>query len=118
MLPFTIYEAGDNGLWVFLLVTVLLGASGAFVSGKALAQTWRPIHQIVIYMLLLTCAVRFVHYALFHEVMLSWQNFLVDFVILLIAAFLGYRVQRAAQMADQYPWLFDRTGPMGWRRKA
>ena len=28
-----IYESGDNGLWIFLLVTVLMGGSAARATG-------------------------------------------------------------------------------------
>jgi hypothetical protein len=37
-----IYETGDNGLWIFLLVTVLMGGSAARATGAAIASTWRP----------------------------------------------------------------------------
>ena len=49
----------------FLLVTVILGGSAAFVAGRAVAQTWRPWWQGIAYMLILGAAVHFVHYAMF-----------------------------------------------------
>src|SRR5437764_2789032 len=45
----------------FLLVTVVLGGSAAFIAGRAVAQTWRPWWQGVAYMLILGAAVRFIH---------------------------------------------------------
>jgi hypothetical protein len=60
--------------------------------------------------------VRFFHYALFHEPMISLQNYIVDFAVVLVAASFGYRMLRARQMAQQYHWLFRRTGLLGWRR--
>lgn len=104
-----VYETGDNGLWIFLLITVLIGGGGAFVSGRAIAQTWRPFWHVPVYMLLLAAAVRFFHYALFWEVLLSLKNFVVDFAVLLLAAAIGYRTARTRQMAEQYGWLYDRA---------
>jgi hypothetical protein len=116
-MPSFLYEAGPNGHWVFLLLTVVLGGGAAFISGRAIAQTWRPLWQIPVYMILLTSTVRFLHFALFEEPMLSARNFVVDFVVLLVLGFLGYRAMRAEQMAAQYDWLYDRAGKLGWRRR-
>jgi hypothetical protein len=103
-MPGAIYDAGANGLWVFLLVTVFLGGSAALVSGRAIANTWRPVWHIPFYMLLLAGAVRFFHYALFAEPFLSWKNWMVDFALLTLAALLAYRMTRARQMTRQYGW--------------
>jgi hypothetical protein len=102
------YETGSNGLWVFLLVTVIIGGSGAYISGRAIAQTWRPFWHVPAYMLLLAAAVRFIHYALFWEVFVSPTNYAVDFLVTLAAATLGYRIARANQMREQYGWLTGR----------
>jgi len=109
-----IYEHG--AAWVFLLVTIMIGGTAAFVSGRAIAQTWRPFWQVPIYMLGIAAGVRFFHYALFDEVLLSLQNFAVDFTVAFVAASAGYRLVRAGQMSCQYGWLFRRAGPFGWRR--
>ena len=118
MIPDWIYQTTDNGVWIFLLVTVAMGASAAWVSGRAIALTWRPLWQLPLYMLLLTGAVRFLHYALFDEIFLALGNFLVDFAVLLIAAAIGHRRTRAQQLATQYPWLFESSGFVSWRRIA
>jgi hypothetical protein len=112
-----LYDLSENGPWVFLLVTCLLGGGAAFVAGRAMAQTWRPFWQVPVYMLGIAAAARFVQYALFDEVLVSPKNFAVDFCVVLIAAAAGYRVVRAAQIARQYGWEFERAGPFGWRRK-
>ena len=41
------YDTGDNGLWIFLLVTVLMGGSAARATGSAIASTWRPPWQVL-----------------------------------------------------------------------
>jgi predicted permease len=112
----TIYEGGDNVLWIFLLLTVMLGGAAAYASGKAIAQTWRPFQQVPLYSLLLAAGVRFCHFALFEEPLLSPGSYAVDFLVALLFAALGYRLVRARQMATQYAWLFQRSGVLGWRR--
>jgi uncharacterized protein DUF6867 len=115
----TIYEtSGPNGFWVFLLVTVAIGGSAAWVTGKAIAQTWRPAWHLVVYIGLLALAVRFFHYALFWEPIVSPSNFVVDYLVLAAIAYLGHRVRRARQMSTQYLWLFERAGGLGWRARS
>ncbi|MBL8564084.1 MAG: hypothetical protein JNM89_00035 [Hyphomicrobiaceae bacterium] len=105
-----IYQSGPNGLWVFLLLTVAIGGGAAWVTGKAIAETWRPVSQLVVYVLLIAAGVRFFHYALFEEPLLAAANFLVDAAVLLAAALAGFRVARARQMARQYGWLTASRG--------
>ena len=116
-MPAWLYEAGPSGGWVFLLLTVVIGGAAAWAAGRAIAQTWRPAWQLPVYALLLALAVRFLHFALFNEPLLAPGNLAVDYVVLLVAAFLGHRAARSSQLADQYGWLFERTGRLGWRRK-
>ncbi len=104
MMPNAIYEGGPNGLWVFLLLTVALGGMTAFVSGRAIAETWRPYWQIYVYMALLALTVRFLHFALFEETLLSARSLIVDYIVVLAAAMLGHKLARSRQMATQYHW--------------
>ena len=99
----------------FLLVTVFLGGGAAWLTGRAVAITWRSLWKLLLYVALLTCAVRFIHFALFGGTLLSPYFFLVDFVILLALANLGYRLTRTIQMVSQYSWLFERASPLSWR---
>jgi hypothetical protein len=101
----------------FLLVTVFLGGGAAWLTGRAVAITWRSLWNLLVYIVLLTCAVRFIHYALFGGTLLSGYFFLVDFVILLALANLGYRLTRTIQMVSQYSWLFERASPLSWRQR-
>ena len=113
-----IYPTGPNGHWVFFLVTVLMGGAAAWVTGKAVAQTWRPLVQLFVYCALLTLGVRFLHYALFAEPFLPPAAVAIDFAVLLAAGLLGHRLMRARQMPTQYPWLFEPAGPFAWRQRA
>ena len=98
----SIYVAGPNGFWIFLLVSVIMGASTAYVSGRAIAETWRPFWHGIVYALVIGLAVRFIHFALFEEILLSARSYLVDCIVLLIASTIGYNVTRRRQMQQQY----------------
>jgi hypothetical protein len=101
-MPTWLYASGPNGLWIFLLLTVVLGGAAAFISGKSIAETWRPFWQVPFYMLLLSLIVRFLHFALFEEPFVSPLSFAVDFAVLITCAITGYRSARARQMTIQY----------------
>lgn len=103
-MPSWLYDAGPNSLAVFVIVTVLMGGAAAFVAGRVMAQTWRPLAILLPYMALLAAGVRFIHFAVFGEVLLAPQNYFVDFAVLLIFAVLGFKLMRARQMVEQYGW--------------
>ena len=104
------------GLFTFVLITLILGGAGAYATGRAMAGTWRPMLMLAPYMVLLTAGVRFLHYALYGEPLLSPNLFIVDYVWTMAVGALGYRSMRAAQMATQYSWAYERTG-LNWRAK-
>jgi len=101
-----------------LMVTGIIGGGAAWLAGRAIATTWRPFWHVVAYMLLLGGAVRFVHFALFEGTLLSLPSYAVDTLYLLIVSALAWRATRAAQMATQYYWLYERSGPLSWRPKS
>jgi hypothetical protein len=107
----------ETSFGVFLLVTVFLGGGAAYAAGRAVALTWKPIGHIVTYSALLAAAARFLHFSLFGGTLLSPQYFIADIVVLLIFGGFGFRLTRARQMAGQYRWLYERTGPLGWRER-
>ncbi len=107
----------EKNLIDFLLITVFLGGGAAYLTGRAVANTWRPLIQAVLYMVPLTFAVRFIHFAMFEGTLSSIQFAAIDFTILLVLSLLGFRIARASQMAGQYHWLYLRGGPLAWRRR-
>jgi hypothetical protein len=54
-----------NSIWVFVLLTLIIGGGAAALTGRAIASAWRPWWQVVGFALLLGAAVRFLHFALF-----------------------------------------------------
>jgi len=108
MLHALLYE--EDYFVSFLLVTVFLGGGAAWLSGRAIAQTWRPWWSIIGYMLILGLAVRFIHFALFSGTLLSPHFYAVDTAFVLLFASLGFRLTRRHQMERQYGFL-RRTAP-------
>lgn len=108
----------EDSIWVFLLISVLLGGGAAWLAGRAIAATWRPAWHVVLYMLILGLVVRFLHFALFEATLLSSHYYSVDTAVCLAFGFLGYRATRAGQMVTQYRWINTRTGVFSWRRRA
>jgi hypothetical protein len=102
---------------VFLLVTVLFMGGCAFMTGQALAATWRPWRQAVPYALLLALADRFLVFALFGGGLLSLPGLLLDAAVLVSITLAAWRLTRARRMAAQYPWLYERTGLLSWRER-
>jgi hypothetical protein len=100
-----------------LFVTGLIGGGAAWLAGRAIAQTWRPFWHVLAYMALLGAAVRFVHFALFDATLLSPESYAADTTYLLLLSALAWRMTRAGQMATQYYWLYQRTGPLTWRKR-
>ena len=110
----------------FLLVTVFLGGGAAWLTGRATAITWTSWWVLVLYVVLLTGAARFIHFSLFHgsfylppaTLGTALYYSVVDLAILMAAAALGRQITRAHQMSAQYHFLYERSGPLGWRDRA
>lgn len=100
----------------FIIITLLLAGGAAIMTGIAIASTWRPPWQIVLYGLLLGSADRFIKYALFQEALLSLQGFLIDSLVLITLSFIAFRLKRVQQMIIQYPWLYARDGLISWKK--
>lgn len=116
----------ETSVYAFLLVTVVAGGGAAFMIGRAAAKTWKPFWQAVLYVMILSAAIRFLHWGLFAgATLLSWRQaqgsllsvhyYLTDAVILLLFAALGFRLRRTSQMLRQYGWLTRKTSPLSWR---
>jgi hypothetical protein len=113
-----LYE--ENSVLTFLLVSIVLGGGAAWLAGRAIALTWRPMWAVVPAAIALTwrpmwavvpaaialgLAVRFFHHALFGGTLLSLHYLVVDTLIIGAFALAGYRMTRSQQMARQYGFL-------------
>ncbi len=107
----------EDSIGVFLLITVALGGGAAFLAGRAIAETWRPFWQIIVYSLILGAAARFLHFSLFDGTLLSAHYYAIDAVVCIAFGLLGFRVARTTQMVTQYRWINEPAGRLRWRRR-
>jgi hypothetical protein len=105
----------DPSVYLFILVTLVMGGAAGFSSGKAIAQTWRPGWHLVASALVLGVGVRFIHFALFGASFLTAQFYAIDTILVLLATFAGFRLTRVKQMTTRYRWLYRGAGPFAWK---
>ena len=110
-------ELLGGGSGPFLVMTLVLFGGAAFLTGQALAQSWRPAWQIPPVALLLAAADRFLHYALFGAELTPIAGFSATATLFASITASAYYLTRARKMVQQYPWLYERRGPFGWREK-
>ena len=107
-----------SSLSVFIGVTVALFGGAAWMTGRALAITWKSLWFALLYSLLLGAGARFLTFALFEGILLSSSAYLVAAVVVWLVMFLAFRLYRTHQVVQQYPWMYERRGPFAWRRKS
>jgi hypothetical protein len=108
----------EESLLQIVLVTGIIGGGAAWLTGRAIARTWRPISHVVTYTLLLGAAVRFVHFALFEATLMSLPSYVADTAYLMLLGTLSWKITQVRQMVRQYNWLYERAGPLSWRERA
>jgi hypothetical protein len=99
----------------FLGLTLVLFGAAALATGWTLARHWRPAWQTLPYAGLLGLGDRFLLYALFDGELRSASGTLIAAAILLVLAFVAYRITFVRGMVRQYPWLYEVAGPLSWR---
>lgn len=102
---------------VFVGVTLILIGFCAYMTGAALANTWRPAWQSVPYAVLLGFSDRFLIFALFEGELLSLSGYVIDTLLLLGITLVSYRLTQVNKMITQYPWLYERSGPFSFRER-
>lgn len=95
---------------VFGLFTVVIMGGAGYLTGQAVASTWRPIWQAIAYSLLLGVADRFFIFALFGGTLLSVRGLIIDTAVIVVICLIGYRITRVSKIVSQYPWLYERAG--------
>ena len=112
----------DVATWA--AVTFLLGGPAAIAAGRALARGWRGLSRALAHAALLAAAANFLCYALFDvsalpiyavfaalrdgailDVATRCSVWAATFVILFAVESVAWRVTRARQMREQYPFL-------------
>lgn len=109
------FDAIGSSPSAFFVVTIVLGGGCAFMMAQAVAGTWRPLWQAILYGLLLGLADRFLVFAMFGGELLHLPGYVVDTAIIEAVAVTTFKATRARKMTRQYPWLYERTGLFGWR---
>lgn len=109
--PFT-----DNW-YVFIGLTCVLFGGVSWLTGTAIAATWRPAWQAAAYALLLTAFDRFLHFAVFYGDLLSVPHAVRDFIVILCVGLAAWRFTHVTCMVRQYPWLYRRTGVFSYRER-
>ncbi len=104
-----------TSIWVYLGLTVIITGGAAAMMGQAIAVTWRPYWQVIVYSFLLGLADRFLVFALFEGTLLSLSGFVIHTCTVMVIASLAFRISRARNMVNQYPWLYARSGLFGWK---
>ena len=108
----------EETVWLFLLITVLIGGWMSWRTGRALAAVWKSVWWVIPSALGLGLGVRFLHFALFDGTLLSMHFWLVDSSVCALFGWLGWRFERTAAMARQYAFAFEKTTPFRFSRKA
>jgi hypothetical protein len=102
-------------LGVFVGITGVLTGFCAFMTGQAIADTWRPYWQVVFYCALLGAVARFLIYGLFDGALFSPSGYLIGAGLLILIGSFAFMATRARKMVCQYPWLYRRSGLFSWQ---
>ncbi|MCP5365102.1 MAG: hypothetical protein H6905_07750 [Hyphomicrobiales bacterium] len=114
----TTFEAlVGSSMTAFIWITVIILGFAAYMTGQAVANTWRPYWQLLVYCVLIAGAARFFSYALGDGQLLTLTGYLADFIVLAAIGSFAYQLNRARKMVSQYPWLYERAGLFGWRAR-
>jgi len=89
----------------FVFVSFVLGGGAGWLTGRAIAITWRPRWMLLPAALGLGTIVRFIHFALFDEPLASLPLVGFDAAAAFLFALMGYQMTRSRQMDRQYGFL-------------
>lgn len=115
-----------------IVISIIMFGFLGYMTGANAARNWKSLGLLVFYCAMLAIGERFMaHTIVWHRFYLLLDVFvteeglgigfdayiLVSFVICMAFAFLAFYSTRASLMVRQYPWLYERSGPFGWRRR-
>lgn len=113
MLLDIIARTAAAGEYVFMFLCML----AAWQIGKSVATDWKSLWTVLIFSLLLGCGARFLHFALYQAPFISLSRYIVDTLVLLIVAYVGFRFTRTNMMTRQYHWLYEKASPISWKSR-
>ena len=113
-----LFVLDGGGQTFFFAVIRLFGLLGGIAVGRSFADTWRSPALMPLALLLMAAAVQFVAYVVVGTDLMSLPLFVVMAVLVGLGGAYGFRAKRTEQMCRQYPWLFAKTGPVGWSHRA
>lgn len=105
-------------LGVFIGLTVIIAGGAGVMTGRAQADGWKPVWEVVLASFGLALANRFLVYALFDGELLSLSGLVIDFLVITALALLAYRVTLVHKMVTQYPWRYERASLFSYRERA
>lgn len=104
----------SKSVLVFVNLTLVFGLC-SWLAGQAAARSWRPLRVALGYAVLIAMADRFLLFALRDAALLDPVGFAIALATFLSVAALAFRWNQVDMMVSQYPWLYERAGPLGWR---
>ena len=110
-------DALEHSIEIYIGLTVILGGAAAYLMGRNFAENWRPAWTLFLATPGLALGVRFLHFALFAEPLLTPWGYLADAVTLLVFGLIGFRLARTQAMVTRYYWLYEKTSPFTWRNR-
>lgn len=99
---------------VFFGLTVVLVGGAAILTGRAVANSWKPAWQVVASCFGLALADRFLTYALFQGELLNFWGTLIHFLVLVAMGLVAWRMAKVAKLVGQYPWRYRQTSPFAY----
>ena len=106
----------DTHLGGTIIVTIIMMGFASWATGRAVAVTWRPYWQVIVYPILLAFVDRGLNRAFADGELWSLTGYLLDAAFLVVVAMFAHRLTRTRRVTVQYPWLYERTGPLSWRK--
>ncbi len=99
---------------VFVILGLIFGFC-SWLAGQAAARGWRSIRVALGYAVLIAMADRFLLFARRDAALLDPAGLASALAMFLSVAALAFRWNQVDMMVSQYPWLYERAGPLNWR---
>lgn len=99
---------------IFIGLTVILVGGAAILTGRAVANNWKPAWQVVAACVGLALVDRFLTYALFQGELVNLWGIFIHFVVLAAMGLASWQFAKVGKLVNQYPWRYRRTSPFSY----